>query len=192
MAFKIIVRTLLILIVSLLLGIGIGVYRIASIRSSPAFKTYGSWRGTTDLPLNKDDLVTTQVTIFALFALPSQEAVYLFATDDKEGKPLYGGNRYSIEGNLHDIKAEYWSITAYGSDQYLIPNDINRYSFNRDNLHADSAGNYTIHLSADKSEGDWLPIKREGKFRLVLRIYKGQKEFMDKLDKANMPLIRKQ
>ena len=192
MAFKIIIRSLLTLIIALLLGVGIGVYRIASIKSSPAFKTYGSWRGTTDLPLNKDNLVTTQITIFALFALPSQEAVYLFAADDNDGNRLNGDNTYSLAGNIHDIKAEYWSITAYASDLYLIPNEANRYSFNRDNLETDSAGNFTIHLSADKSEGNWLPLKKGGKFQLVLRLYKGQKEFLNGLDKAKLPLVRKQ
>jgi hypothetical protein len=192
MAFKIIIRSLFILLISLLLGVGIGVYRIASIRSSAAFKTYGSWRGTTDLPLNRDNLVTTQVTIFALFALPSEEAVYLFAADDNEGKRLNGSNNYEIKGNINDIKAEYWSITAYASDLYLIPNEANRYSFNRDNLQTDNAGNFTIHLSAAKSEGNWLPLKTGGKFQLVLRIYKGEKEFMEGLGKANLPLLRKQ
>ncbi len=189
---KNIIRSLILLAISLALGIGIGVYRIASIKDSHAFKTYGSWRGTTDLPLDRDDLVTTQVTIFALFALPSQEAVYLFAADDMDGGRLNGDNSYSLTGNVHDIKAEYWSITAYASDQFLIPNKISRYSFNRDNLKTDSAGNYIIRLSATEQDGNWLPLKKGGKFQLVLRIYKGQKDFMDGLDKASLPLIRKQ
>jgi hypothetical protein len=192
MSRKTITHSLSILLISLILGIGIGVYRIASIKSSPAFKTYGSWRGTTDLPLNRDELVTTQITIFALFALPSQEAVYLFAADDNTGNRLDGDNSYSLTGNINDIKGEYWSITAYGPDQYLIPNEENRYSFNRDNLQADSAGNYVMYLSADKTEGNWLPLKKGSGFQLVLRIYHGQEEFMAALDKARLPFIRKQ
>ncbi len=192
MSRKTITHTFIILLISLIVGVGIGVYRIAAIRSSPAFKTYGSWRGTTDLPLNRDDLLTTQVTIFALFALPSQEAVYLFAADDNAGNRLKGDSSYSLSGNINDIKAEYWSITAYGPDQYLIPNEENRYSFNRDNLHTDSSGNYTMHLSAYKTEDNWLPLKKGSGFQLVLRIYHGQKEFMDELDKAKLPVIRKQ
>lgn len=192
MTRKTITHSLIILLISLILGLGIGVYRIASIKSSPVFKTYSSWRGTTDLPLDRDDLVTTQVTIFALFALPSQEAVYLFAADDNTGNRLNGDNSYLLSGNINDIKAEYWSITAYGPDQYLIPNDENRYSFNRNNLQTDSAGNYAMHLSAGKTDGNWLPLKRGLGFRLVLRIYYGQKEFIDGLDKAKLPVIRKQ
>jgi hypothetical protein len=105
---------------------------------------------------------------------------------------LNGDSRYSLSGNINDIKAEYWSITAYGPDQYLIPNEENRYSFNRDNLQADSSGNYTMYLSADKKEGNWLPLKRGSGFQLVLRIYHGQKAFMEGLDKTKLPVIRKQ
>ena len=132
------------------------------------------------------------MTLFALFALPSQEAVYLLAADDDKGKRLNGDNLYSISGNINDIKAEYWSITAYASDLYLIPNEAGRYAFNRDNLKTDSAGNFTIYLSAAKTEGNWLPIKKGEKFELLLRLYKGEKEFLQELDKANLPIVRKQ
>ena len=174
------------------MGLGIGILRIASIRSNGIMKQYGSWQGTTDLPLNRNSLVTTQVTIFALFALPSQEAVYLFAADDDKGQRLNGSDNYTVTGNIHDIKAEYWSITVYASDLYLIPNSEERYSFNRDNLHTDDAGNFTIYLSQGKSSANWLPLQTGKKFELVLRIYKGQKEFMDTLEKAKLPQIRKQ
>ena len=185
-------RSLILLLISLILGVGIGVFRIASVRSSGIMRKYGSWQGTTNLPLNKDKLLTAQVTIFALFALPSQEAVYLFAADDDKGQRLSGSNNYTVTGNIHDIKAEYWSITAYASDLYLIPNSEERYSFNRDNMQTDSAGNFTIYLSQGKSSPNWLPQQTGEKFELVLRIYKGQKEFMDNLDKARLPQIRKQ
>lgn len=185
-------RLFILLIVSVILGAGIAAYRIFSISHSSAFKTYGSWRGTSDLPLNRNDLVTTQVTLFALFALPSQEAVYLFAADDNTGKRLNGDENYTLTGNINDIKAGYWSITAYAADLYLIPNEIDRYAFNRDNLKTDSKGNYTIVICADKKEGNWLPLKKDGKFQLVLRIYSGEKAFLNNLDKANLPVIKRQ
>lgn len=185
-------RSLILLLMSLIMGVGIGVVRIASIRTDGVLKKYGSWQGTTDLPLNKDNLVTAQITIFALFALPSQEAVYLFAADDDLGQRLNGSNNYTVTGNIHDIKAEYWSITAYASDLYLIPNSEERYSFNRDDMRTDSAGNFTIYLSQGKSGPNWLPLRTGEKFQLVLRIYQGQKDFMSRLDGARLPQIRKQ
>jgi hypothetical protein len=177
-------------VIAIITGIGIAAARIAYFEYSPAYQTFGSWRGSTNLPLNRDDLVTTQITLFALFALPSQEAVYLFARNDNQGERLSGSGTYSIEGNIHAIKADYWSITAYGSDRFLIPNQLNRYSFNYDNLQTDSAGNFKIILSADKTSGNWLPVIKNKKFDLVLRIYHGDSLFMQHLEKAELPGIK--
>ena len=172
-------------------GVGMAAWRITSVERSPAYKVYGSWHGTTSLPLNSNDLVTTQVTLFALFALPSQEAVYLFASNDESGKRLSGDNDYFIEGNIHNIKAEYWSITAYGPDLYLMPNEVNRFSFNADNLKTDSAGNFAITVGSKPGSSNWLPLQKGKKFELVLRLYDGQKDFMGHLDKAALPVIKR-
>jgi hypothetical protein len=178
-------------LLAVLTGLGIAAYRISSIETSPAFAQYGSWRGSKDLPLNRDDLVTTQVTLFALFALPSEEAVYLFASQDATNKSLNGSSDYVIEGNVHNIKAAYWSITAYGKDQLLIPNDANRYSFNASSLVTDSLGNYKITLCAERKTGNWLPITKDAPFRLVLRLYQGKKDFLEHLESAGLPVIKK-
>ncbi len=178
-------------LLAIITGTGIAAWRITGIERSPAFRVYGSWRGTTNLPLNRDDLVTTQVTLFALFALPSQEAVYLFASGDENKSRLTGSNRYSIEGNIHNIRAEYWSITAYGRDLYLMTNPVNRYSFNPDNLKTDSLGNFKITLSSTPANGNWLPTQKDKKFELVLRLYHGDEDFMNHLDKAVLPVIKK-
>jgi len=178
-------------LLAVITGFGIAAWRIARIDKSPAYRVYGSWRGTTNLALNQDDLVTTQVTLFALFALPSQEAVYLFAYADEKNKRLNGGRSYTIEGNIHNIKAEYWSITAYGRDLYLIPNQANRYSFNRENLKTDSLGNFKIVMSNKPADGNWLPVQKGKKFELVLRLYDSDKDFMEHLDKAALPVIKR-
>jgi hypothetical protein len=178
-------------LLAILTGLGISFYRITSIQTSQAFAQYGSWRGSKDLPLNRDDLVTTQVTLFALFALPSNEAVYLFASKDANDKLLNGDDAYTLEGNVQSIKAAYWSITAYGKDQYLIPNATDRYSFNANNLATDSMGNFKISISSSQKPGNWLPVKKDAPFRLVLRLYQGKKEFLEHLDNAGLPVIKK-
>ena len=198
--------SILLILVSIITGLGIAAWRIASLQHSTAFSTYGSWKGTNDLPLNKDNLVTTQVTLFALFALPSNEAVYLFASEDNTHQRLDARFDYYITGNTHNIDAEYWSITAYGKDLYLIPNEASRYSFNRDNLKTDSAGNFEIVVSSYEGFSDsvyfgnetpplnWLPVNKSksGQFELVLRIYHGKKDFMERLEDARLPRIRRQ
>jgi hypothetical protein len=178
-------------LLAVIAGLGIATYRISRINTSPAFAQYGSWRGSKDLPLNRDDLVTTQVTLFALFALPSNEAIYLFASADSNDEQLNGNSDYTIEGNIHKMNAAYWSITAYGRDQYLISNQLNRYSFNANNMATDSLGNFKIVISSEQKTGNWLPVKKDAPFRLVLRLYQGKKEFLEHLESANLPVIRK-
>ena len=191
MRAKRVLLVVLLVLLAIVSGIGIAAYRIMSVKNSPVFAQYGSWRGTKDLPLNRNNLITTQVTLFALFALPSNEAIYLFAPDDRDNKRLDGSADYILTGNIHDVKANYWSITAYGNDLYLIPNEADRFSFNANNLVIDSAGNYTITISATHKPGNWLPVKTGKEFQLVLRIYKGEHEFVNHLDKARLPIIKK-
>ncbi|MBK7149014.1 MAG: DUF1214 domain-containing protein [Bacteroidetes bacterium] len=171
-------------------GIGAGVYRIADVEHSSAFFTNGCWKGSKNLPLGKDNLLTAQVTAFALFALPGTEAIYLVANKDERKERLNSTNDYSIEGNIHQIRAKYWSITAYGTDLYLIPNENNRYAFNNSNLKTDSAGNFIIHLSHKPKADNWLPTPKNAKFNLVLRIYRGESDFFSGLEKSSLPTIK--
>lgn len=176
---------------AVLVGVSAGVYRIANLEHNQSFFRNGSWTGSKALPLGKDKLLTTQITLFALFALPSEEAVYLFAKRDDKDELLDAQNDYSIQGNVQQINAKYWSITVYGKDLYLIPNEQELYSFNNTNLQTDSAGNFTIHVSPNKQSGNWLPTADKKRFNLVLRIYKGDKALMEKLDSVSLPQIKR-
>jgi hypothetical protein len=178
-------------VLAILSGVGIGVYRIADFDNSTAVFKNGSWKGSENLPLGKDNLLTAQITAFALFALPSSEAIYLMASKDNNQERLTSENDYILTSNVGDIKAKYWSITAYGTDLFLIPNEINRYSFNNRSIIADSSGNFKIHLSTTKREGNWLPTPKKLKFYLVMRIYGGEADFLASLDISTLPIIKK-
>ncbi len=184
-------KSSLFIIAAVLVGLGVGVYRIANIKSGKGFFENGSWTGTKDLPLGKDRLITAQVTVFALFALPSKEAIYLFARQDEKKEKLNSTNDYTITGNVHYIKAKYWSITAYGKDMFLIPNAKDKYGFNKDNLETDSAGNFTIVMSHNPKPGNWLPTPENARFNLLFRIYKGEAAFLENLEHTALPEIKK-
>jgi hypothetical protein len=183
-------RPLLIVLLAIVAGLGVAVYRIAGFESNPAFFHNGSWTGSNNLPLGKDDLLTAQVSVFALFALPGQEAIYLFAKRDTEKTRLHSRNDYIIRGNTHQIHAKYWSITAYGKDLFLVANESGRYSFNNSNVQADSTGNFSIVVSHQPHEGNWLPSPDDARFGLVLRIYRGGHDFIEDLSKASLPEIK--
>lgn len=172
-------------------GIAVAVYRIASIESSKAFFTNCSWMGSRALALGEDKLITAQVTVFALFALPGKEAIYLFARRDEQNEMMNSENDYTITGNVNQINAKYWSITVYGKDLYLVANKDNRYSFNNSTLQTDSAGNFTITLSHNKKGVNWLPTPDHARFNMVMRIYKGESDFLSKLETTSLPVIKR-
>lgn len=179
------------LFLAVITGLAVGVFRIVNVESSKVFFTNGSWTGSQSLPLGEDNLLTAQVSTFALFALPSEEAIYLFARHDEQHEKLNGENDYTLTGNINQIKAKYWSITVYGKDLYLIPNEANRFSFNNSNLQTDSAGNFSITVSNKKQSGNWLPSPEDARFNLVLRIYKGERNFVAHLNEVPLPSIRR-
>ena len=182
-------KKFLLVLLAVVTGLGVAVTRIANIEYSKAFFHNGSWTGSTHLPLGKNNLLTTQITLFALFALPSEEAIYLFAKRDEEKNLLHSENDYTISGNIHQINSKYWSITCYGKDLYLVPNEENLYSFNNANIATDSTGNFEITVSHKKQKGNWLPSPDNARFNLVLRIYKGDKNFLEHLSSTPLPFI---
>lgn len=183
-------KKFLFILFAFIIGIGVAVKRIADVENSKAFFHNGSWNGSTHLPLGKDNLLTTQITLFGLFALPSEEAIYLFAKRDDKKNFLNSENDYTISGNIHQINSKYWSITCYGKDLYLVPNEENRYSFNNTNITTDSAGNFEIIVSHQRQKGNWLPSPDNARFNLVLRIYRGDKNFLEHLSTSPLPFIR--
>ena len=82
--------------------------------------------------------------------------------------------------------AEYgfWSVTAYGEDNFLIDNEIGRYSINdRSDAKYNDDGSLDILIGVYPPEdetlmGNWLPVKEEP-FHLHLRIYLPQSEVLD-------------
>ena len=184
-------KSFLFFVLAITVGIGTAVYRISDVEQSPAFFHNGSWTGTNHLPLGKDDLLTTQVTLYGLFALPSEEAIYLFARQDDKGEKFNSANNYMVTGNVHQLHAKYWSITAYGKDLYLVPNEIDRYSFNNSNIKTDSAGNFSVLLSSTKHSGNWLPLPESSRFNVVLRLYKGEKDFIGNLSNTPLPVVKR-
>lgn len=106
-----------------------------------------------------------------------EEDIYPRAFTDEKGKQLNGQNKYILhfeKDQLPPVEA-FWSLTMYGSDFYLVPNEINRYAiaeytpaheYNED-------GSLDIYIQKDQqksNDSNWLPAP-EGDFNLVLRMY---------------------
>lgn len=141
------------------------------------------------MDVGKDPLLTARIATVALYALRPDEAIYLFANEDDKGRPLSSEHDYVIRGV--PVDARYWSITLYGDDYFLVPNEIKRFSCNMNNLHYESDSSYVIPISSSKKEGDWIPCGKSGKFHLALRLYNPEPHVYSDIEKIPLPVIQR-
>ncbi|GAA4519730.1 DUF1254 domain-containing protein [Nonomuraea ferruginea] len=117
--------------------------------------------------------------------VPAEEAIYPRTSTSADGLPLDGSKRYRIRfpgGGLPPVDA-FWSLTAYGPDMFLVPNESGRYSINGDDpgLVTGADGSLDLHLCHEPpagSESNWLPVPA-GRFNLILRLYLPRRPVLD-------------
>lgn len=118
------------------------------------------------------------VAMVGLGANLAADALYPNAQVDGQGEPLDGSRRYRLHfkaGELPPVKA-FWSVTAYGADDYLIDNPMQRYALgDRDPLVFNADGSLDLWIQADEPAADkknnWLPVKAGARFLLNARLY---------------------
>ncbi|MBM4452237.1 MAG: DUF1214 domain-containing protein [Chloroflexi bacterium] len=187
------IKFLIAAVVALVLGVGIG-YVTASplvdlIFVSKAVKN-GPWMTNLDIGSQQaGPYLRAAIARHGLLALTKSEAVYFSAYSDSDGQPLRGSCDYAIE--CEDMDAEWWSITVYGKDNFLIPNPQNIYSCNGNSLVRDADGMFRIHLSATPKEVNWLPSGNEESLSLTLRLYKAGNALLNDPAAAQLPRITK-
>lgn len=116
------------------------------------------------------------VALMGLGANTTDVAIYPKTEVDNTGAVLTGKKTYTLHFDSFPPTLEkgFWSVTAYGEDDFLIDNAIDRYCVNdRSGLHRNPDGSIDIILSKEAPEDttNWLPVG-EGDFHLFLRIYK--------------------
>lgn len=130
------------------------------------------------------------MAIAGLGANPVDVALYPKTEVDTDGNPLTGENSYTLhfDSTPNVRKGGFWSVTAYGDDDFLIDNPLNRYCVNdRSGLTVNDDGSMDVILSKDAPEdtANWLPVG-EGGFHLFMRIYTPD---MDALENWTAPTI---
>ena len=119
------------------------------------------------------------VAMVGLGANLPEDAMYPNTTRDQQGKALNGQHRYRVHfpaNALPPVKA-FWSITAYGADEFLIDNPLQRFALgDRDPLVFNADGSLDIWIQAsppDQKEAatNWLPVQRGSDFLLNARLY---------------------
>ena len=133
------------------------------------------------------------VALVGLGANTVDVAIYPKTAVDETGAALTGEKKYTLhfETLPPTLEGGFWSVTAYGEDDFLIDNSIDRYCINdRSDFKLNADGTLDIILSKDAPEdpSNWLPVSDE-EFHLFMRIYLPD---MNALETWEAPVIRVQ
>jgi hypothetical protein len=151
----------------------------------------GPWRTSFLTGSSDADLYTrARVAVGGLLALAPTETVYWNADTDAGGESLDARCDYRVEGD--ELSARWWSVTAYGADSFLIPNDGGRFSFSQTTLARAPGGPWAMTVSSEPHAGNWLPSGRSGAsgpFALTLRLYNPQPSVYEQPTVVALPRI---
>ncbi|HUD52457.1 DUF1214 domain-containing protein [Parvibaculum sp.] len=177
-----------------LLGIAIGYFSadfaIRGVGLGGQIKV-GPWNTNLANGSKDADMYTrARVARYGLLALDKKETIYYTAGTDDAGEKLSGSCTYVVEGK--DLAARWWSVTAYGPDSYLIPNDAGIYSFAKTTVKREADGHYIVRVSPDRQEGNWVPVKAGESFDLTARFYNPEASVYAAPAAAELPHITKE
>jgi hypothetical protein len=118
------------------------------------------------------------VAMVGLGANLPADAIYPNTRVDDQGRALDGSHRYRLHfraGELPPVKA-FWSVTAYGADDFLIANPLKRHALSsRDPLVFNPDGSLDLWLQASAPDParqpNWLPVAAGLPFLLNARLY---------------------
>ena len=173
----------------ILLSIIIGGYiAISNINSSTQNNEFsiknGNWIINPNMDL-KDSYQRAYISRIGVFALDEKEVLYFLSSKDNDGNYLSSENNYQIIGS--PPKGRYWSYTLYGKDYFLVNNETNTYTINKENLDRDKP----ILVSSKKKNNNWLPSGNEKQFHITLRIYNPDESVYKNLESLELPIIKK-
>jgi hypothetical protein len=163
-------------VVGVLLGVG-SLYYLVFIANPVAIAANGAWRMN---PLagsaSNDPYSRLELAFTSILALAKTEAIYFEARTDDAGEPLSSSCDYLVSGPAPD--ARWWSVTAYGPDDMLIPTQSARYSASAATAVRGGAGQVEIALTPDGSGPNGIATGA-GPFILLLRLYQPAQSIAD-------------
>jgi hypothetical protein len=112
-----------------------------------------------------------------------EDAIFMSARFDLDGKRLDGANRYTLrfDKDAAPPTDAFWSLSLYDDKQQLIANAHNRHNVRGpDGVKANADGSIEIAIQhADPGKAaNWLPAP-QGAFSLILRVYWPKPEVVD-------------
>lgn len=173
-----------------LLGLGATAFVLHG-KSSGSMVRAGAWQA--NLLAGSPDADPWTRAIVArdgLLALAPEETLYYTARIDSEGRTLDGSCRYRLDG--WDPGARWWSLTAYGADNYLIPNPEGRHSISQSTIVRRKDQSWSLVVGPDPVSGNWLPVKAGEPFDLTIRLYNPETDVYAEPEGIALPRITRE
>jgi hypothetical protein len=183
-------RTALKIVAVLIVGIalGLGATWFTALRGEiSGGQSDGPWR--TSLYAGSSQggpYLRANIAAHGLLALNRSETIYYTATRDSAGRALDGGCVYHLKGR--DLPTRWWSVTAYGPDDFLIAGVGNRYSVSKTSITRDEDGGWTAEVSRTAHGVNAIPVRAEP-FSLSLRLYNPDPSVAAQPTKVLLPAI---
>lgn len=177
-------------LVCILGGILIGGYVAVNSVRSPGAVSVGPegtpWRTNPNVGSETaSGWLRAHVSQIGLLALTRAESVYYTARIDSDGKPLRREHRYRVSGPVPEVG--WWSLSAYGGDYYLLPDEEGRYSVSS----ATSGSPEQVEAVLASTEPLDIALPGEGPLVLTLRLYEPGPWSEGDLAAVELPDIRR-
>ena len=187
--------TALVLVLSLAAGAAAGVWSVDPTLDRLAARQqaqFGPWR--VDMSLASQDAgpyTRAYTAREAIWAMSKEDAVYLLAQRDEEGRPLSPRCSYTISGPKPG--ALWWSLTAY-QDGRFIENPEDRYSYSASTI-GDGHGRdrWGVTVGPARTGPDHLLTRPGGgELSLMLRLYKAPTDLVSETNEAALPRVMRE
>ena len=126
--------------------------------------------------------------------LPSQSIATAYSTRQPAGlRPSGYGRpqRQRTDAFTRSASEGWWSITAYGADDFLIPNPEGLYSVSMNAIVRRADGGFTVRLSRNAGGAEQIATG-DGAFSLTLRLYNPAPQVAADPAHVALPSIRKE
>lgn len=181
---------LALIVLSALAGGAWARHTISTQTSERSFIENGHWR--TDATLaspGSSARVRAYLAIVGLMGLPLQETAYYERNTTEDGDPIDANGIYEIRGQ--DLPARWWSITLYNHDNFLTPNEYERYSVKGTEVAREPDGSFRILLARTPQEGNWIPLGDGYDMTVLLRLYNPDPALAEQLETVTLPTVTK-
>lgn len=186
------IPTALLVVYSLLLALGLGLgsaYWV--LNNDPPFGSIrlGPWKAwpTMGSP-DADPYMRAILARRSEVPLATGEGLGFTATADSGGRTLDSACTYRMGTIVPG--ARLWTVTLYDQNGRLPVTPLGRSSFTSAEIIRDGQNGFSIALSRDLQDGNWLQLPASGSFSIVMRLYDPQGA-IGSLEAAEFPTIQR-